>query len=124
MHLRLGLGEYGREAAWLRFIQAGFTEDDLLTVIRHLRHKIKAGARYAPCLRFSRLIECLDSFEEELALAKAEMRNAKRAPTAKERVIQQARPVVAEVRPEDHRVTARPVSDLIADLRRAAGVRV
>lgn len=115
--LRLGIGEYSREIAWARFLSAGFTAADVLLVVTHLQRKIREGERRIGALRFSNLIEPLERFEEELSLAKAEQRNAKPAPTPRERVIQVFRPAVAS---ENTQSTARPVGDYIAALREAA----
>ena len=60
----------GRDRAWFYWIQAGFLEDDLILVIRFLKRGIASGDRKPGCLRFRNLIEMLDYFDEELAMAK------------------------------------------------------
>lgn len=120
IELRIGLGEYSREASWFRFIQAGFTSDEVHFVACHLMRKIREGTRNIGCIRFSNLIERLDAFEEELGLARAEQRNAKPQPTAKDRVIAQARPTIVPMIPESTRDTSKHVSEYIAALRKAA----
>lgn len=116
--LRMGLGEYTREAAWVRFLNAGFTKADMLLVVRHLKRKVHEGTRNIGALRFSNLVERLDSFEEERGMALAEQRNTKPPMTPKERVLQQARPTVTMN--HDTTNTAKPVSHWIAQLRSAA----
>lgn len=114
--LRLGLGEYSRERAWVEFVRAGFTAEDLRTVIHYLQVQIKAGERRPGCLRFRNLIERLEDFEEELSLAKIELKRKRPPLTANEKIIaQRERPV------NDHvQHTAKPISDYIAKLRKAA----
>lgn len=118
MELRLGLGEYSRERAWHEFHKAGFTAEDLRLVIRHLKKKIKDKERNPGALKFSNLIERPEAFEEELGLAKAEQRNAKPAPTPKERVVQAFRPAAAPAAPSQ---TAKPIAEYIEALRKSAG---
>lgn len=86
----------GREQAWHAFIQAGFTLEDLDTVLTWLNRRIREGKRDTGSRRFSTLIANLDRFDEELSMAKAEKRNVRPPVTPKERVIEQARPTVGE----------------------------
>ena len=120
INLRIGIGEYNREAAWFRIIQAGFTLDDVQLVSRHLMRKVKEGTRNIGAVRFSNLIERPDVFEEELGMARAELRNSKSQPTAKQRVLQQARPTIVPMTPDQTQNTAKPVSAYIDALRKAA----
>ena len=106
-----------RERAWFDFIKAGFSIADLETVILHLKRGIREGKRNPGALRFSNLIERADLFGEELELAKAQKRNLRPAPTPRERVMQQARPVVCDQTQGD---TAKPISFYIEQLREAA----
>lgn len=121
--LRLGLGEYFREQAWARFIKLGFKVEDLQLVCRYLKSQILQAKRNAGALRFSNLIERPEMFEEELQLARGAQRQ-KPKPTALGRAMQQLRPTVTPVTPHETRVTAVPVSELIANLKRAAGMSV
>lgn len=111
-----GLFDY-RQRAWCDFLSAGFTEDDLALVITWLQRKIKAGERNIGAIRFSNLIEALPRFEEELGMARAEVRNTHPAPTAKERAVQAFRPTIAHLPPND---TAKPIGFWIEQLRQAA----
>lgn len=115
--LRLGIGEYNRERCWLLFLHAGFTADDIRIVCKHLRKEIAEGRRMPGALRFRNLVEQLDYFEEELGMAKAALR--KPQPTAKDKVLAQARPLVAQSTPQGERNTARSVTDLLAEMRKA-----
>lgn len=107
-----------REFAWHQWIKAGFVEADLVDVVTWLKTRIKAGVRHPECLKFSNLIADPYRFEEELALAKAERRNAKPVRDARERVLAQARPVVSE--PVRITSTAKPIAEYIRALREAA----
>ena len=60
----------GRDRAWFHWMQSGFTEADLVMVVRFLKRGIAAQERNPGCLRFRNLIEMLDYFDEELAMAK------------------------------------------------------
>lgn len=105
----------GREQGWVAFINAGFTVADLETVVLWIKGKILAGIYHEPRLAWRRLIADLQNFEDELATAKAEKRNAKPQPTPRDRVLSQARPTVVESVSAD--VTAKPIGDYIAKLR-------
>lgn len=63
---------FNREASWVYFIQAGFTEFDLEAVIERLARLVRRGIREPSCLKFSNVVEQLDRFEEELYLIRAE----------------------------------------------------
>lgn len=60
----------GRDRAWYEWVRSGFTETDLVLVIRFLKKGIARQERNAGCLRFRNLIEMLDCFDEELAMAR------------------------------------------------------
>lgn len=120
--IRQSVGELNRSHSWYLFNQYGFTDDDLVAVVRYLQRKIKDGSRNAGALKFDNLIVQLDRFEEDLGLARAEERNRKPAPTPRERVLEQARPTVVPMTPKDAQITAKPVGELIANLKRAAGM--
>lgn len=53
-----------------------WTIDDLRFLIRYLRGKIRRGERNHGCLKFSNLIKDVERFAEDLAMARAETRNA------------------------------------------------
>lgn len=109
--LRLGIGEYTREAAWSRFLKH-FTKDDLRTVIRYLRKEISIGNRRPGALKFSNLIERLDGFEEDLQFAKGAERNQQPRRNMEERMIAERKPAPP--------TNAKPIGDYIAALRKAA----
>jgi hypothetical protein len=78
-----GLGislHYMRTWAWHEYFKKGFTEDDLRLVVSEIKRGIKMGKRNPGALRFRNLIESLDYFEEELAMARSTARVAARAP--------------------------------------------
>lgn len=116
--LPLVLCDYAREFGYHQFIQAGFGEREIVEVVRYLKRKIKEGSRLEGALRWSNCIGNITRFAEDLAMAKAEIRNTKPPMTPKERVIQQARPTVTLH--HDTTNTAKPVSHWIAQLRHAA----
>lgn len=87
----------GREYAWSQFIKVGYTVADLEDCLLWIKRGIQRGVRHEPALGFRRLIGDLMIFEDELAAARAENRNAKPAPSPKERVLEQARPTVSSV---------------------------
>jgi hypothetical protein len=105
----------GREEAWHRFIQEGFTVAQLETVILWLKRGIREERRQPNCLRFSTLIEP-DRFDEELGLAEAEKRNLRPAPSPKDIALSQLRPTTTEQAPVGRAI---PISDVIAAMRRA-----
>jgi hypothetical protein len=108
-----------RSHAWFTFIKAGYTLQDLETVLVWLNGKIRKAERNTGAIRFSNLIERPDLFGEELNMARAETRNAKPAITSREQVLQQARPVVAEpTKPVQS--SAKPISFWIEKMREAA----
>lgn len=125
VELRLGIGEYNRQQAWFQFLKAGFNEHDVLLVCNSLKRKIAKGERLPGALRFRNLIEQLPDFEEELGMARAEQKNMKPKPTPRERVLEQARPTIVPMRPEDAQDTSKHVSHLalIQQLKQAAGMR-
>lgn len=118
--LRLRMFDYEREYGYQQFIKAGFTDKDMLTVVTYLQREIKKGNRLPGALRWSNCIGNLTRFEEDLSMARAEHRNAKPQPTAKQRVLQQARPTIVPMTPEQSQNTAQPISVYIEALRKAA----
>src|SRR5512135_2001209 len=105
---------------WGQWAHHGWGVEELRFVIGHIESQIKKGRRWPGALRWSRLIQQADNFEEELNLARAEKRNAKPAPSSKDRVLEQARPTVSN---EPVRDTAKPVGqvDWIKALRESVG---
>lgn len=109
---------FDRERSWYDFIQAGFTEADVRFMADWIKRKILKGERNPGALKFSNMIERVDRFEEDLVLARAEMRNFKAPPSEKDKVIKAFRPEQEPVKQ-----TAKPareiVNQLVDDLRKA-----
>lgn len=112
--------DYAREFGYHQFIQAGFGEKDIMTVVRYLQREIRQERRQPAALRWSNCIGNITRFAEDLELARGALRNAKPPPTPKERAIACLRPTVAQSGPLEQKVTARPVGDYIRALREAA----
>jgi hypothetical protein len=123
-NLPLILCDYAREFGYHQFIKAGFNEKDIVEVVRYLKRKIKEGTRLEGALRWSNCVGDICRFAEDLAMCRAEERNRKPPPTPLQRVLEQARPTAATMTPKDAQITARPVGELIANLRRAAGMEL
>lgn len=104
----------GREEAWVRFCNAGFTLNDLERVIVWLKGRIRIGKRDIGALRFSTLIGELSRFQEELSLCDADSR--KRVPTPRDRVLAQARPVIGAGTPGLASDTAKTARGALASL--------
>lgn len=105
--------------AWrifLKFRTPPFTAQDLRTVVDYIRKGIKSGKRNPGALKFSNLIQSVDFFEEDLALAVQEKRP--RRPSTKSITEGGFQKIV-----EDHGTDCAVVSvdDVIAAMRRAAG---
>ncbi len=76
---------FQREYAWSAWMAHGWTVDDLSTTILYLRREFKDY--WLKMVRFSRLVEDHASFEEWLSIARASQRNARPAPTERQRVL-------------------------------------
>jgi hypothetical protein len=61
----------GRIWAWERWLLEGWTEPDLVLVIKHLKAAIAKGERRPSSLMFASLIQDTERFEELLSLARA-----------------------------------------------------
>lgn len=111
---------YDRERIWYEFVKAGFTQGDLILVIHHLKAGIKRRERHSGSLKFSNMIECLNYFEEDLAQARAHMRNNK-PQTNRENIIKTFRPEVGTApQGQSCKPAKEVVEKLIDDLKRAA----
>lgn len=75
------------------FVQAGFTADDMTTVLSFLLRENRRND-YKYCVQLGRLIGDHERFEDLLHEAKAKTRNLKKPPTGKEIALQELRPVV------------------------------
>lgn len=117
---------YMREYAWSEFLRRGHTEAELVKTVTWLRGEIRKGNRNPGALRFSNLIEDCDRFEEELAMSGMRDRQFKE----RAKVSVGKREVLAATGRDagDGAVPssppARPVAELIAELRKAAGMTV
>lgn len=106
---------------WGQWLARGWTVAELRLVVAYLQKEIARGNRYPGSLRWSRLIQQTDNFDEELVLARGSMKR-KVPETPLGRAMQQLRPVVAHVTPNAAASTAVSAKDLIANLKRAAGM--
>ena len=122
-HIPLGVCSYEVECGWLNFIKAGYGEEDLITVVAYLQAEIKKGERKPASLRWRNCVGDTLRFSEEIELARGAMKR-KVTETPRSRAILQLRPRAVATTPEETRNTAVPVSELIANLKRAAGMRV
>lgn len=110
---------YDRERAWYEYIKAGYDAEDLRLVLIHLKRGIKSGNRNPGCLRFRYLIENLKDFDEELAMARAYVRN-NQPRTNRQAAIEVFRPVVDEPK-LDHSLPAKEIMDkLLQEMRKAS----
>lgn len=120
-NIPMGVCSYELEHGWHEFIKAGYTESDLLMVIAYLQREIRKGERKPAALRWRNCVGDILRFAEELELARGSMKR-KPPETPLARAMSQLRPVIADVTPQAAKSTAVPVSDLIANLKRAAGM--
>lgn len=118
-HLHMGVCSYELEHGWHLFLKAGHTEPELLLVVAYLQGEIRKGERKPGALRWSNCIGNVLRFEEELSLARGALRR-KPEPTPRERIVAQFRGTPEP--PEKH--DAKHVSELINNLKRAAGMPV
>ena len=68
--LRLG---YDRERMWLDLVRAGYTPEDLRTVVTYLQREIRAQRRNVGALKLCNLLQ-LDRFEEDLQISRVRLR--------------------------------------------------
>jgi len=69
-NLRLGLD---RERMWYQPLRAGFSLQDLRSVVTCLQREIRAGRRYVGALKLSNLLQP-DRFEEDLQISRVRLR--------------------------------------------------
>ena len=117
----MGVCSFELEHGWCQFLKAGHTEQELLMVVSYLQAEIKKGERRSGAIKWRNCVGDLLNFEQELELARGALRRQPPV-TPRERAVNNLRPSVTPVTPDGTRVTARPVSELIANLRRAAGM--
>ena len=66
---------FDRERLWFEFLRAGFSAEDLKTVVVYLQKEIRASRRNVGALKLSNLLQ-LDRFEEDLNISKVRLRSA------------------------------------------------
>jgi hypothetical protein len=64
---------FDRQRLWYEFLQAGFTELELLHVLRYLQKEIGQSRRNVGALKLSNLLQ-LDRFEEDLHISRVRLR--------------------------------------------------
>lgn len=65
---------YDRERMWYELLKAGFTLEDISTVITYLQKEIRKGKRNVGALKISNLTQP-DRFEEDLAISSVRLRS-------------------------------------------------
>jgi hypothetical protein len=63
---------YHRERMWWELVRAGYTPQDVRSVIRYLQREIRAGRRNVGALKLSNLLQ-LDRFEEDLQISRVRL---------------------------------------------------
>jgi hypothetical protein len=63
-----------RERMWYELLGAGYTFDDLRTVLAYLQREIRASRRNVGALKLSNLLQ-LDRFEEDLQISRVRLRS-------------------------------------------------
>lgn len=120
--LDLPYNENSMGSDWFLFLKQ-FDTEDLTLVVRHLRYRYKSKPEILEAmLRFRHLIRSLDYFAEYLAEAKAIQRAREyrgRISEGKRQVLQVTHRLPDE---EGEVVTAKPVGELIAELKRSVGM--
>lgn len=81
--------DYSRMSAWQEFIHRGFTLDDLKMVCFEIRRGFSTGARHPGAFKFHNLIVNIEYFEEELAMARANMRSRRPPMTERDKIMKQ-----------------------------------
>jgi hypothetical protein len=66
---------FDRERLWYEFLRAGFSSDDLKSVVAYLQKEIRASRRNVGALKLSNLLQ-LDRFEEDLNISRVCLRSA------------------------------------------------
>lgn len=107
-----------REASWYEWVKRGFTVSDLLGLIRHHRWLAKSGLPHRSD-KFRSLIVNVDYAEEDLAEIRARNRIPKPQPNRDE-VLRATGREAPDGAPEP--VYAKPSEEIIAQLRKAAGL--
>jgi hypothetical protein len=64
---------FDRQRLWYEFLRAGFSSDDLKSVVGYLQKEIRASRRNVGALKLSNLLQ-LDRFEEDLNISSVKLR--------------------------------------------------
>ena len=102
---------FDRERLWYEFLRAGFSQDDLKTVVAYLQKEIRANRRNVGALKLSNLLQ-LDRFEEDLNISKVRLRAP---PSASSSVTPTTPPVLTPAQLQNLR---RQAKQALANLRR------
>lgn len=78
-----------KEFAWANWSRHGFSESDLVQVLRYLRSQVRRGERKPASMLFRNLIEYPENFEQELSLSK-EARLQKKPETPRQEILRAA----------------------------------
>ena len=70
---------FDRERMWFELLRAGYTLDDLRTVIAYLQREIRAQRRNVGALKLSNLLQP-DRFEEDLQISRVRLRPSTSTP--------------------------------------------
>lgn len=90
-----------RHFHWEQWLVRGHTTQDLELVIRYLRSRVSDGKRQRECLLFRNVIANVESFEEDLSMARSNSRDRRHTlDPARESVLQSSRIVMKEKSPE------------------------
>jgi hypothetical protein len=65
---------FDRERLWYEFLRAGFSAQDLKSVVAYLQKEIRASRRNVGALKLSNLLQ-LDRFEEDLNISNVRLRS-------------------------------------------------
>jgi hypothetical protein len=103
---------FDRERLWYEFLHAGFSPEDLRTVVAYLQKEIRANRRNVGALKLSNLLQ-LDRFEEDLNISKVRLRSA--PPSASSGVTPAKPPVLTPAQLQNLR---RQAKEAFARLRR------
>lgn len=103
--LPMGVCSFEFESGWYQFEKAGYTEADLLLVVRYLQTEIRKGERKPASLRWRNCVGDLLRFAEEVELARGALRQ-KPPPTPRENALQSFRPNVVDAQPRENTRTA------------------
>jgi hypothetical protein len=85
---------YDRERMWYQLLRAGFSLQDLRSVVTYLQREIRAGRRYVGALKLCNLLQP-DRFEEDLQISQVRLCAPPPPPLAPPRPTPAARPALS-----------------------------